>query len=150
MKKIILASMIVAATMFTACGDDDDSSPTSGGNGVDEKKSSSISDDPSSSTSGGSGKVASCDVTASVNGAMMTHVCMEASSSDAAKKECEAISGEETEEGMTMKFEGKFGSGCASGYKKTCTGKKDGIDVTLYIYDALTASQSCDNLMNEF
>lgn len=121
--------MFVAATMLTACGDNDDSS---------------------SSTSGGSGKLASCDVVVSANGATMSHACMEASSSEATKKECDAISGEETEEGMTVKFEGKFGSGCASGYKKTCTGKKEGIDVTVYIYDAMTASQFCDVILNEF
>ena len=144
--------MIVAATMFTACGDDDDSSPTSGGNGADEKKSSSISDsdDPSSSTSGGSGKVASCDVKVSMNGSQMGHTCMEATSSEAAKKECEAISGEETEEGMTMKYEAKLGSGCASGAKKTCTGKRNGIEVSVYFYDAVYASMSCDKLMSDF
>lgn len=150
MKKLLLASMIVAATMFTACGGDDDSSPTSGGNGADEKKSSSISDDPSSSTSGGSGKVASCDVKVSMNGTQMGHTCMEATSSEAAKKECEAISGEETEEGMTMKYEAKLGSGCASGAKKTCTGKRNGIEVSAYFYDAVYASMSCDKLMSDF
>lgn len=150
MKKLLLASMIAAAAMFTACGGDDDSSPTSGGNGADEKKSSSISDDPSSSTSGGSGKVASCDVTATMNGAQMGHTCMEATSSDAAKKECEAISSEETEKGVTVKIVGKYGSGCASGAKKTCTGKRNGIEVTAYFYDAMSAAQSCEDLMNEF
>ena len=150
MKKFILVTMIAAAAMFTACGGDDDSSPTSGGNGADEKKSSSISDDPSSSTSGGSGKVASCDVKVSVNGVQMNHTCMEATSSEAAKKECDAISREVTEEGMTMKYEAKLGSGCASGAKKTCTGKRNGIEVSAYFYDAMYASMSCDKLMSDF
>ena len=150
MKKLLLASMIAAAAMFTACGGDDDSSPTAGGNGADEKKSSSISDDPSSSTSGGSGKFASCDVTATMNGAQISHACMEASSSDAAKKECEAISSEETEEGITVKIVGKYGSGCASGAKKTCTGKRNGIEITAYYYDAMSAAQTCNNLLKNF
>ncbi len=131
-------------------GGDDDSSPTSGGNGADEKKSSSISDDPSSSTSGGSGKFASCDVKVSLNGTQKAHTCTEATSSEAAKKECDASSREVTEEGMTMKYEAKLGSGCASGATKTCTGKRNGIEITAYYYDAMSAAQSCENLMNEF
>ena len=152
MKKFILVTMIAAAAMFSACGDDDDSSPTSGGNGADEKKSSSISDNPSSSTSGGSGKFASCDVKVSVNGVQMSHTCFESTSSEAAKKECDAISGEGEviEEGMTMKYEAKFGSGCASGAKKTCTGKRNGIEVSAYFYDAKYASMSCDKLISDF
>ena len=126
MKKIILASMIAAAAMFTACGDDDNS------------------------TSGGSGKLASCDVKVSVGGVQMAHTCMEATSSEAAKKECEEITGEETDEGITMKYEGTFGSGCPSGHKKTCTGTRNGIEVTAYFYDAMYTSMSCDQLMKDF
>ena len=53
-------------------------------------------------------------------------------------------------EGMTMKYEAKLGSGCASGAKKTCTGKRNGIEVTAYFYDAMYASMSCDKLMSDF
>jgi len=85
-----------------------------------------------------------------MNGAQMGHTCLESTSSEAAKKECEGISGEVTEEGMTMKYEATFGSGCASGAKKTCTGKRNGIEVSAYFYDAMYASMSCDKLMSDF
>ena len=153
MKKLLLASMIAAAAMFTACGGDDDSSPTSGGNGADEKKSSSISDNPSSSTSGGSGKFASCDVKVSMNGAQMGHTCLESTSSEAAKKECEGITinGQEVEEqGAKVIYSEKFGSGCASGSKKTCTASKNGVDVSIFVYDAVTSSMECSNIIGGY
>ena len=130
MKKFILVTMIAAAAMFSACGDDDDSS---------------------SSTSGGGGSVTSCDVTTSMNGTVMSHSCMEASAGEAVKAECSALGGEDVEEeGVKMSYTGKIGSGCPSGYKKTCSGTKGGIAATLYIYDAAAASMSCDVILKGF
>ena len=129
MKKFILATMIVAAAIFTACGDDD----------------------PSSTTSGGSGNVTSCDVTTSVNGIAMYHTCMEASSGEEAKRECSALGGEDIEEdGMRLTYSGKLGSGCPSGSKKTCNATKNGIAVSVYIYDAAAASMDCNTIMKGF
>lgn len=153
MKKFILVTMIAAAAMFTACGGDDDSSPTSGGNGADEKKSSSISDDPSSSTSGGSGSTVSCDIKINMNSYEMTHICMEAPiAADAAlRKECNTINGQEVEEqGAKVIYSGKFGSGCASGSKKTCTASKNGVDVSIFVYDAVTSSMECSNIIGGY
>ena len=119
MKKFILASMIAAAAMFTACGDDD-------------------------STSSSSGPVASCDINASfVNEPV--HACIESDDMQDAEKECkEEIKG--SLPSILKNTEVAFGSGCASGYKSKCKYDMDGAHMTVYLYDESLSAMTCDQL----
>ena len=155
MKKFILVTMIAAAAMFSACGDDDDNGTSAGGSDFggssDSKASSSEVVVPTSS--GGSGSTVSCDIKISMNSYEVTHFCMEAPiAADAAlRKECNAINGQEEEEqGAKVIYSGKFGSGCASGSKKTCTASKNGVDVSIFVYDAVTSSMECSDIIGGY
>ena len=123
MKKIMLASMVAAAAMFTACGDDDDST-------------------------GASSKLYSCDITIDMGALGSTRTCAEASDQTKINETCAAVNELMKQMGATVDV-GKTGTGCASGYTNKCTGQQDGVDFTAYFYDAEDANVSCDELMAE-
>ena len=117
MKKVALGAVIAISAMFVACGDD------------------------SSSTS--SSAVNSCDVNAVM--AVPVHVCIESSNMPNPEIMCkEALAAKVASmDGTTA-----FGSGCAAGAKKTCPiTTTDGVQMNVYVYDAVLSAQDCDYLM---
>ena len=121
MKKFILGTMIAAAAIFTACSDDDDSSTTS------------------------------CDVSLSITGLGDSHlVCIEAAEADKLKNVCSDINSSHTENGVTISYKGKVGSGCPGKAVKTCNGTRDGYSFTAYFYDESSASHSCEELAAKY
>lgn len=111
MKKVILAlASLGMAAMFTACDD---------------------------SSSGDSGKLVSCDINVSMSAGQFSgerHMCGEAASTSQLASQVDAMCNASSVEGyaaMGMNIDLKVGSGCPSGYVKTCP---DG-EATLYLYD---------------
>lgn len=118
MKKIILASLIASAAIFTACGDDD------------------------SSTSSSSGSVKSCDINAAVPLMGSIHACVESEDMQDAEKQCK----EELAALLPGEPDVAFGTGCPKGSKLECKYEKDGAHLTVLIYDETLSKLSCDEL----
>jgi len=119
MKKFILASMIAAAAIFTACGDDD-----------------------STSSSSASGSADSCDIKASFPIVGSVHACIESDDMQNAEKVCK----EELAGAMPGSPDVVFGSGCPSGSKSECKYEKDGAHLTVLIYDETLSRLTCGEL----
>lgn len=121
MKKFILATMVAAAAMFTACGDDD-----------------------STSSSSASGSADSCDINASFPIVGSVHACIESDDMPNAGKVCK----EELAGAMPGNPDVVFGSGlgCASGHKSKCSYEKDGAHLTVFIYDETLSTLTCSEL----
>ena len=118
----MLASMIAAAALFTACGDDD--------------------------STGGSTKLYSCDINIDMGALGSTRTCAEASDKAKIDEACAAVNELMKAMGSTADV-GKTGTGCPSGSTKKCSGDKDGVSYTAYFYDAEDADASCDELMSD-
>ena len=119
MKKFILATMVAAAAIFTACGDDD-----------------------STSSSSTSGSADSCDIEATLPLAGSVHACIESDDMPNAEKVCK----EELAGAMPGKPDVVFGKGCPSGSKSTCDFEKDGSHLTVLIYDETLSRLTCSEL----
>ena len=118
MKKLMIASMIAAAAMFTACDDDASS--------ADEK-------------------TYSCDVKAEL-GAILGDIKFCAESSDQAKMTDACGKAGEALKLLGVEDAAKTGSGCPSGATITCNGKLDGVAYTVYSYTKDDAEKSCDEI----
>jgi hypothetical protein len=121
MKRIMLASMIAAAAMFTACDDD--------------------------SSSSSDVKTYSCDINADMGVLGSVRACAEASDQAKMTDVCGKV-------GEVLKAFGaedatKTGSSCASGAKKTCDGKLDGVSYTAYFYTEDDVEASCEDLLKK-
>lgn len=131
MKKLSLMLAMGALAVFTACGDDSSSSPAPSQN----------KDDGSSSGSP-SGKTVSCmfESTSEFAGiTITTKMCGEGPYSEDFEENCQSFD----MDGITM--EATKGTGCPSGALKSCP-DEDGM---LYVYDELSASLSCEELLED-
>lgn len=97
----------------------------------------------SDDSSSGSSAVNSCDVNATLG--VPLHVCIESSDMPNAETMCKV---ELAEKISALSGTTAFGSGCASGAKKTCPiTTEDGVHLNIYIYDDVLSTQECEDLM---
>ena len=72
------------------------------------------------------------------------YVCMESANDSYVRSECASIS----DESMGL-AEGKVGSGCPGGAKKTCDATEDGVSGTAFFYFDDAASATCEELLSD-
>ncbi len=116
MKKFTLGTVIAAAALFSACSDDSSSSTPS--------------------------HVDSCDLNATML-SLPVHACVESSDATNAESLCnEKLAAAVSKLGGTT----TFGSGCPSGYVKTCQTEYDGSHFNVLIYDQVLGAMDCDQI----
>lgn len=129
MKKLMIASMLTAAALFTACEVSSESDST---------------------------EVGSCNINATVLG-ISTHTCAESENMSAIQADCndaQAMFAPSTDdygfdEPSLYSGTASYGSGCPSGAKKVCDFVEDGVSYTQYFYDAYAAEKTCDELLSD-
>lgn len=119
MKKFLICTAIAAAAMFTACDDDDSTSA--------------------------SDKTYSCEVKANL-GALLGDLNICAESADQTKMTNACGKAGEMLKALGVDDAAKTGTSCPSGAKKTCNGKLDGVDYTVYSYTEDDVEKSCDEI----
>lgn len=120
MKKLMIASMIAAAAMFTACDDDASS--------ADEK-------------------VYTCDIKANLGLLGDIHACAEATDQSKITDVCGKVG--ELMKTMGVEDAATAGNNCPNGAKKTCDGKLDGVDYKAYFYTDEDAEADCGDLLKK-
>lgn len=115
MKKILICTAIAAAAMFTACDDD---------------------------ASSASEKTYSCEVKANL-GELLGDINICAESADQTKMTNACGKAGEMLKALGIDDAAKTGTSCPSGSKKSCDGKLDGADYTVYSYTADDVDKDC-------
>ena len=116
MNKLLIVAAFGAVVSLTACSDDSSSSTPS--------------------------HVDSCDLNATML-SLPVHACVESSDATNAESLCnEKLAAAVSKLGGTT----TFGSGCPSGYVKTCQTEYDGSHFNVLIYDQVLGAMDCDQI----
>ena len=120
MKKMILASMVVVATIFTGC------------------EVSSSEDE----------KVTSCDMN-SAFWEISRHLCIESKEQSYISNYCREEMADIKDADQEDQASAVTGTGCSGGAKKTCDNMLlDGVPITIYAYDESSAKDACEQLLS--